>query len=68
MKPSQKIDPTKEYTTREAADLLNLDQSYMRRLLGERAQLKGRNIAGSVWLIDGASLRAWQERRERRDK
>ena len=68
MKLSQQIDVTREYTTGEAAALLSVDPSYLRRLLGLLNQpiLKGRNIQGRVWLIDGASLKKWQELRERR--
>jgi hypothetical protein len=66
---SQLIDPETEYTTKQAALLLGVDASYLRRLLGLAGQpaIKGRNVEGRVWLIDGASLRAWQERREWRD-
>ena len=52
-----------ELSTREAAALAGVTDSYIRRLLID-GSLQGRKLSGWVWLVDRRSLESWINRRK----
>ena len=54
-----------ELSTREAAALAGVTDSYIRRLLIEET-LKGRKLNNWTWLVDRRSLEEWMNRRKER--
>lgn len=59
----EKVDTTRmDYTTKEAAELAGVSSAYIRRLLIDR-KIKGRNVGGRLWLIDGRDLARWLDER-----
>ena len=56
----------RELTTKEAAALAGVTDSYIRRLLIE-GTLKGRKLNNWVWLVPVAEVRQWVDRRKEKE-
>jgi len=53
----------RELTTKEAAELAGVTDSYIRRLLID-GTLQGRKLNNWVWLVPTTEVERWMEKRE----
>ena len=58
------VETKKELSVKEAAAVAGLSVAYIRRLVSV-GRIKGRQLGGHYWIVDGTDLRRWlAERKE----